>query len=694
LFDKIIEAIENSEFLCATAELEELISDDDPKKTAVANYLLGYIYSCRENKGWNGPRARRHLLNNLNSELPHPYAYVLYADLEEDKNVAVNYLKNGLKRYPNDTCIYRSLLRFTTDKDGVVKAIHEEGFTDSTLLKDVLKYLIKSSQWGRIGQFISRIRSNEGILEHEDNYLNLLKAYSLMFCDVSDYVRAHDILKEVIEKDFDNDLSYSPYLGIIFALINIGKLEEVAAYFDRLPLNNTIRDLNDGPSCIIEVEFDKEYKVIFDSIIKTFHKDSVRRNKARALYALYLYYPSEIYGIYRYKKSEVKALENALKIEFNKVIVEALFDMYCYYQQYLEANNVFFELLSNHENPENSTICYDSITDNVSDEMLITIASRVITKIETMEDFDTGVFSATIFRTLVKRLYRSKGYSQIVLLSDYISDNEILDSNCAFECAYSYSENGNERAQALYECLIDKEPKNSSAINNLGVIFERKGALVDALNCFTKAHTLSPEEALYKSNLLKVQKKIDETEVKVRAQRKREVKRIAKDVTLEFFEEMGYTDDLKKLFLTIADESLRNVLLRDLQECALSIATRQDKSATIMCGSIIEALLLTKITESGKTTYSICEINSSKNAANYPIRDMGLNELLYVADKEKLICKSNFHLSHYARHYRNIVHPAKEIRTQHAVTHENALLMWTILKQIICELLTGQVPRL
>lgn len=686
MFDEIIKHIENNEFSPAIAKLEKLNSDN-PKTVAITNYLLGYVYSCRANKEKNETRARRYLLDNLNSEFPHPFAYVLYADLEEDKNVAVNYLKNGLRQYPKDTCIYCSLLRFSNDKENVVKAIQEEGFSDFDLLKDVIEYLIKSEQWAKIDQFIIRIQNNEDVSDYTSNYLNLLKGYSLMFGDTPDYDKASTIFREVIEKDLDNDLNYSPYLGMIFALIKTNDVKGATVLFDRIPLNNAICDLYDGPWCIICVEFDKEYKVIFNAIIKTFSKDAFRRKKAKALYALYLYYPSEIYYIYRYKKSEIKVLENILKDEFNKVIATALFNMYCYFRQYVEANIIFLEFILNYENPDDSYIYYDSIVDNASDETINSIISNIIKKLKTSENFETGVFATTAFKSIVARLFKNECYSQITVLSAFLSDEEILESECAFECAYSYNQNNYERAEKIYEYLINKEPQNSSALNNLGVIFEHKNAFENALDYFSKAYTIMPDEEIYKNNLDRVKKKLEEYNNSIRIQKNLEVKRIAKYVTLEFFEQIGYTDSLKALFSAVSDIKMRNVLLRDLQECAISIATGQDKSATIMCGSIIEAIFLFKIKQTGKMDYDISEVSRSKKAKNFPIADMGLNELLYVADKEKLICKSNFHLSHYVRDYRNVVHPAKEIRTQQNITHENALMMWTILKQIINELL-------
>ena len=84
LFAEIIAEIEDNKFSHAIALLEPLLTDDDKKIVARANYLLGYVYSCRENKEKSEHRAKRYLLDNLNSEYPVPHAYVLYADLVEE----------------------------------------------------------------------------------------------------------------------------------------------------------------------------------------------------------------------------------------------------------------------------------------------------------------------------------------------------------------------------------------------------------------------------------------------------------------------------------------------------------------------------------------------------------------------------------------------------------------------------------
>ena len=105
-----------------------------------------------------------------------------------------------------------------------------------------------------------------------------------------------------------------------------------------------------------------------------------------------------------------------------------------------------------------------------------------------------------------------------------------------------------------------------------------------------------------------------------------------------------------------------------------------------MCGSIVEALLMQRIIERGFLKYDISAISGSKKASNYPVSEMGLNELLHVADKEKILNKNSYHLGHYIRDYRNIVHPAKEIRMKETVSHENVTTMWSVLCRLVWDL--------
>lgn len=105
-------------------------------------------------------------------------------------------------------------------------------------------------------------------------------------------------------------------------------------------------DFDDGPWPFgIYIIFEKIYKVIFNCIFDIFKQDDLRKLKARTLYALYLYRPSEITETYRYTKSDASVLTRYLKAEFNPKVGSALYNMRCHFGQFKEAYNVLWRFL-------------------------------------------------------------------------------------------------------------------------------------------------------------------------------------------------------------------------------------------------------------------------------------------------------------------------------------------------------------
>jgi tetratricopeptide (TPR) repeat protein len=467
MFEQIIKLIENNEFESALNTLDGVKTSGDPKAEAKVNYLLGYIHTCREFKNKKDYLAKRYLLSNINSGYPQPNAYVLYARVEDDKNVAINYLLKGSLLFQGDPRIYLELFRQTTDKDNLVEKIQNEDFSDFKLITEVIEYLIKKHEWAKIESFIFRLQNNDTITDYDNNYLDLLKAYSHIFREEPNYEKSIGLFKKVIDADIDNNLAYSHYLGIIYAYINTGDIAAATLFFDKLPTDNSIHDLDDGPWCTICIDFDLEYKAIFQQIIATYTHDSGRKQKAKCLYSLYLYYPSVIYDKFRYKKEHIKPLQRDLKIQFNAPVAAALFNMYCHFKQYIDANNAFFEFLTHYENPDDMYIDYSCISDNANENDLQQIVQNIVVAAGCDSGFDNKIFIRTLFKELVDQLFSSKQYSLVVKMADVLSLKEICNSECAFECAYSYAEVNSDNAQAIYEDIIKKEQKNSSAINNL-----------------------------------------------------------------------------------------------------------------------------------------------------------------------------------------------------------------------------------
>ena len=673
MFNEIIEKIESKDYCKAKDALLPLTTKGEAKDIAYAYYLLGYIYTRYDNLEADEKKAKKYLHHNLTSDYPHPHAYYLFARVAEDKNIALNYLQIGISKYPRDPFILKELLWLSPDKEAAIQLIDASKSTNSLLLGQVISHFLETHQWERIQPYINILHMKENLDSKEKLFLGFLQGYSFLFQAVPDAKEAELVFLNVIEQDIDNDLAYAHYLGLVYAYIM-----QVITFFDRLPVNNAIHDFFDRPRPFgITVILEQEYASIFSAIGDLFSQDNDRKLKADVLYALYLYNPSEdYYGMYRYKKSDAVVLSRYLKRRFNTHVANALYHMRCHFKQYKEAYIVLCDYIKNYEKWGEAIDSFPF--ENAKKEVLINIADYTVECLKD-DDFNRAAFVNDLFLELIEALHHLELYEKVKDISDYIPNALILQSDCIFECAFAYGKVDHDRAILLYNEIIKREPHNVAALNNLGVQFEHKGELYKALDLYERAFSLNSTDELYGNNRQRIH-------TTIRQNAAREINEIANNITLDSLEQIGFNLEIQRKILMVQDEEIRDILARDLKECAIAVVAGQDKMATIMCGSIIEALLMQKIRERNIDKYDISQISKSKHATSYPVIDMGLNELLYVADQEKILDKNSYHLGHYIRDYRNIVHPAKEKRMSEDINHENVLTMWTVLKRLLDEL--------
>ena len=678
MFTEITKSISARDYDSAQTALLPLSQSQDGEVAAKADYLLGYIHSRFDYQKRNEHLAKSYLRRNISSDFPHHLAYVLYARVESDINVALNYLNKGLARFPNSVEIYIELFRLTQDKEAIVKRISNSGLTNPRLLGRIIEHLFASNQWDQISQYIDQIQDNNVLDEDEGMYLRLIGGYACLFGQAIDYSKASHVFEDIITLDIDNALAYSHYLGLIYALIKLGNLTKAIEYFDRLPISNSLYDFDDVPQPLgININFEQVYQSIFEELFLAFSQDSSRKQKVNVLYVLYLYHPSEMCEIYRYKKSDALLLMRYLKNNFNAHVAAALYNMRCHFNQYEDAYNVYWMFLREREDPQVHDLFFSEILRNASLEELTAIVRATAVYIREY-DYDTRQYLSCVFSPLVQKLHKEQMYEQVRAIADHETNKAILESDCAFECAYAYGDSEAERSIVLYEGIIAKDSRNDAAINNLGVRYEHKGELYRALDCYEKALALNTDK-IHCNNHKRI---ID----LINKQIENDLCENKEFFSLEGFDAIGYSIPLCQKVLSIKDKDMRDLLFRDLRECAIAVVTCQDKMATIMCGSIMEAMLLLKISERGITHYDISQISGKKGANNFPVQNMGLNEFLFVAEKEKMLNTNNYHLGHYIRDYRNVVHPAKEIRMKEDIKHDNVLTMWSVLIRIISEL--------
>ncbi|MGX8796277.1 tetratricopeptide repeat protein [Fusibacter sp. JL298sf-3] len=159
------------------------------------------------------------------------------------------------------------------------------------------------------------------------------------------------------------------------------------------------------------------------------------------------------------------------------------------------------------------------------------------------------------------------------------------------------------------------------------------------------------------------------------------------NVNMSVFEKYNYSDELRASVQNIKDNKLRDMIERDVEENFLALITKSYKMALVLSGSIIESILLYSLKDQGITSY---EFDSGNKKKRIQLKNMSLNELLIVGDKEKLFSHEILRHSDAVRGYRNLIHPSVEIRKSAdapIVTDYNAELAWKVTLKVVLEVL-------
>lgn len=146
-------------------------------------------------------------------------------------------------------------------------------------------------------------------------------------------------------------------------------------------------------------------------------------------------------------------------------------------------------------------------------------------------------------------------------------------------------------------------------------------------------------------------------------------------------------------FNFISDNSYKKILIRDYNEIELAIKNNAIKSAAVISGSIVEALLTDFLKDNGLTTVKVTD-NENKpifkkdgqTQASKKISEAGLNNLINECYNTKYISLKTYHLMHYLRDYRNYIHPDKEIRAEISFPDTSAEIFLTIVDLVLYEI--------
>lgn len=140
-------------------------------------------------------------------------------------------------------------------------------------------------------------------------------------------------------------------------------------------------------------------------------------------------------------------------------------------------------------------------------------------------------------------------------------------------------------------------------------------------------------------------------------------------------------------FRFMKNSTLKGIVERDYAELQKVSTVGAAKSRYVLCGGLIEGLLLDALLQNetkAKSANRSAKLKGGLQAK--PLEEWNLGELIDVAVELKIIDTDAQQFSHGVRNYRNLIHPGKEMRSNQKVAREEADISAKVLEIIIREL--------
>lgn len=244
---------------------------------------------------------------------------------------------------------------------------------------------------------------------------------------------------------------------------------------------------------------------------------------------------------------------------------------------------------------------------------------------------------------------------------------EHIDDNGFIECSYrllpKYLHLNKIKADEMIHYFIDKKYVRKSSSNE---------------------HKIDTQSTVYKVNMevyISLKEIIDKEMVF------NDLSVYWNDFTPNKLRELGNVNTLFSKVQLLHDINFREMINRDLRENLIALLTKSYKSSLVISGSIIEAVIMYKLSQNNIEKYKFTFKDG--NEKTIKVKEMLLSQLITVAEHHKVISHEALKHSDAIRGYRNLIHPGVEIRKSRdtpAITEDNVLLAWMVVKKVLNEL--------
>lgn len=764
---ELIELLKQNKDDEAKIIIDEMLKDKkNEDKFAKLYHMLGIIENRKEKP--NIEKQKEYFEMSINCTPSFIASYYDYDDLEIDNNIAIGFLKKGLKEFEHDIELYERLFNreCKKEKNRILQYFIENNIIEENIYKKFIEYTYREKDYKKTIELLGKLKFDDRLKE---NFYYLLKISSEILDNEEIKNKDEEIKKvtDIINEDIKNKLKYWHYIILLYLE---DTEDEISETLEKIPIKCSIEDMYSW-----EIEMDIDLCDLYIKIFEELEYKLIDKSQAKIRVMKASYFNSKINNgeNIKYKLKDIKKLISTLKYyNYEQEIYIMIFNMYINIEKNFEAFD--FAMNQYAENRIARKVFekkkYDFYLKSISKEDLIKIVNQLIIMKDNIQNYSISIeeLMTTFGDYIIRELFKRNMYNDINMLVNNIKINELLKMKNIFEIACSHSDKN--VAKQLYEYLLKDSPNNCAYNNNLGVIYRKKGKLFKAKEYFKIASESNSKDEISANNLKEVNKQISNLYeayeeikkeniwillkltllyeqaidgvitcsyndrpkilevspekaqevfdmfitkkyiVKIKSQddlnrnqyivneliaeyiqermeyikSNKEYEIISQNINVQFLSNIGYTEELKDKIRRIGDKKYVEILLRDFKECAIAMASKQQKTAIVLSGSMIEALLNYKVQEKGINKYILIKNGREKKI---DVKDMSLAELLEVAQKEQIIHQTDYHLTQFIRNYRNLIHPSVELRKKMNIETEEVELIWGILKKIIKDVL-------
>lgn len=129
--------------------------------------------------------------------------------------------------------------------------------------------------------------------------------------------------------------------------------------------------------------------------------------------------------------------------------------------------------------------------------------------------------------------------------------------------------------------------------------------------------------------------------------------------TINNLNELEYNEVIAKLNL-IKNKSIKKMFIRDYDELVFNYLSLQSKTVIIMCGTIVELILLYILEKKGIEKYKVSSSKKEKKVDN-----MNITEMLEVCASQNILHSTPQKFIDGMKQFRNFIHPGKELRDKY-----------------------------